>query len=798
MTDLFLTVLNAGAAASWLVLAVMLARVLLKKAPRGLLCSLWIIVGLRLVLPWFPSASFSLIPSAQIITPESMYDYAPEITSGFSSIDQAVNPVYSQSLAANEQASVNPLQVWTAVAANFWVLGTAAMALWALASVLRLKKRLAAAVPDGDGIYVCDGIDTPFLLGLFRPRIYLPEGLDEATRAHVIAHERAHIQRRDHFWKALAYGLLTVFWFHPLLWLAYILLCRDIELACDERVIHAMTAPQKKAYSTALLECSIHRRTIAACPLAFGEVGVKARVRSVLRYKKPGLWLAAGCVLASAVIALCFLTDPLALTPEIRYQGVLYVQEGPNRESLPEDSAPVGMLRSVLHSTDAHPDENFQAANLDESAAGCALHLAGDTLYLEKTGGGYVPFRLQTPNGLLTDLIKDATDIQVSVYSYGRLETEDLTGDRLLAMELAIESLRHGTEPAGSPLMTVVMDRQGKESSGIRLYRYGDGAWAMTVTEEAYGVSHWRIPESGLLDQLETELVRYFGRVSSWAYATDPDSDGTLTADPVSVNYETVTHAEYSLTLGIPEGWLWEEIPRGTDDEYLALRFRPKAADTGWVNLYYHPGEDAVIHLPYSDRTEQIAFPGGTYGTASWAGTGEAWMYLQLATEMGILLASTEEVDSWWGEFGDSVNAVLGSVILYRQGRNLMTGGYQLGIHLNVENVTSTGLTLICRQDGTLAEQLHTGAYFAIERLENGAWTAVDASDEIAWTTEAWVIEQNGSYAWPVSFSSVYGELPPGTYRIGKHFSGKLPELGTVTAALDWTEQTYYTEFIIE
>ena len=282
MTDLFLRILNLSFSATWVVLAVAIARLLLKKAPRRLICALWALVALRLLFGGL-EAPFSLIPSTELIPPDSLFDETPAIESGIDSIDRLVNPVYSESLRPTPGASVNPLQVWLAVAANLWLLGAASMTVWAGISILRVRRQVREAIP-ADNVWLCDRIESPFIFGLLRPRIYLPSDLPETAHAHVIAHEQAHLRRRDHWWKPLGFALLTVNWFNPAIWLAYLLLCRDIELACDERVIQSFTAEEKKSYSAALLRCSVNPRRITACPLAFGEVGVKQRIQSVLNY----------------------------------------------------------------------------------------------------------------------------------------------------------------------------------------------------------------------------------------------------------------------------------------------------------------------------------------------------------------------------------------------------------------------------------------------------------------------------------------------------------------------------------
>ena len=311
MSGIFLKLLNLSISASWLVLVVLALRLVLKRAPKWVNVLLWGMVALRLMLPFSIESALSLIPSAETVSPEVVrFDPAPTITSGVEFIDNAVNPSLSESFAAAPLASVNPLYVWTYLAGWVWLIGLTAMLLYALVSYLRLRRRVSASIPLRENIYVCDEVPSPFILGIVHPCIYLPSALDEAQRGSVLSHERAHLARRDHWWKPLGFALLAVYWFNPLLWLAYTLLCRDIELACDERVLRGMDAGQIKDYSSALLACSVPRRMIAACPLAFGEVGVGARVKNALRYKKPAFWVVAASVIVCIVVAVCFLTNP--------------------------------------------------------------------------------------------------------------------------------------------------------------------------------------------------------------------------------------------------------------------------------------------------------------------------------------------------------------------------------------------------------------------------------------------------------------------------------------------------------
>ncbi len=310
MNDLFLKIVNMSISATWLVFAVLLLRLPLRRGPKWATVLLWGVVAVRLICPFSFKSPLSLIPSAETI-PEDIEMYAsPAINTGIAAVNQVVNPMISASFAQDPTASANPLQVWIPVACVIWLVGMALMLLYTAISYWRLRRRVSTAVLYADNIFQSENVDSPFVLGIIRPKIYLPFDTGARALEHIIAHERTHIHRRDHWWKPLGFLLLTVHWFNPVMWFAYALLCRDIELACDEKVIGALDNECRADYTRALVECSVDRRALAACPLAFGETGVKVRVRSVLNYKKPTFWVVTLAVTVCAFVALCFLTDP--------------------------------------------------------------------------------------------------------------------------------------------------------------------------------------------------------------------------------------------------------------------------------------------------------------------------------------------------------------------------------------------------------------------------------------------------------------------------------------------------------
>ena len=311
MSGVFLNVVNMSISASWIVPMVLILRLLLKKAPKWITVLLWGIVALRLICPFTIESAISLIPSAETISPDIMMDRTPQINTGIPIINNTLNPVISGSLSLAPTASANPLQIWIPVLSVVWIAGIILLLAYMAISYWRVKRKLGTAVLLRDNIYQSEAVVSPFVLGIRHPKIYLPFNISEHDMEHVIAHEKAHIRRNDNWWKPFGFLLLTLHWFNPLMWLGYVLLCRDIELACDEKVIKELNHDQKADYSQALLTCSVNRRMISACPLAFGEVSVKSRVKSVLNYRKPAFWITAVAVIASAVAAVCFLTNPI-------------------------------------------------------------------------------------------------------------------------------------------------------------------------------------------------------------------------------------------------------------------------------------------------------------------------------------------------------------------------------------------------------------------------------------------------------------------------------------------------------
>lgn len=336
----FYDILNMSITAGYLVIAILFLRLILKKAPKWIMGVLWGFVALRLIFPASIESALSIIPSERPILYPELSSTIPVIHSGIDTLNSTVNPIIQDNL----QSADNVL-IFSNIIPIIWLIGIAIMLLYTLFSFIHIKRSVCEAVKLRDNIWVGDNVSTPFILGVIKQKIYLPSNMNEDDMAHVIAHEKAHLKRKDHIIKPLGFLLLSVYWFNPILWLAYILMCRDIELACDEKVLRQASEDIKKAYSNALINCSAPKKIISACPVAFGEVGVKARIKNVLSYKKPAFWVIIAAIIICIVTAVCLLTNPITsvaeqpfgkknVAPESPFGKEFVVLSGENSQSL--------------------------------------------------------------------------------------------------------------------------------------------------------------------------------------------------------------------------------------------------------------------------------------------------------------------------------------------------------------------------------------------------------------------------------------------------------------------------------
>ena len=410
MNELFLKIINMSISASWLVLAVLLLRFVLKKVPKWVNVLLWGIVAVRLAFPFSIESALSLIPSTETINPGIMMDTVPSVQTGVPAINNVINPVIGSSLTPAPGVSANPLQIWIPILSIVWVVGVAALLLYTAVSYWRLRCRVSEAVILQDNIYQSENVASPFVLGIMKPKIYLPYHMDGQDLSHVVSHEQAHIRRKDHWWKPLGFLLLTIYWFNPLMWLAYVLLCRDIELACDEKVIRELGNEQRADYTQALVACSVNRRMIAACPLAFGEVGVKDRVKSVMNYKKPAFWIIILAVIACVIVAVCFLTNPMGFQFDEATHTIVSANHFDMRNA--DDTVAIEMNPAQISELSSRLSRVKNTKKSDEY-------------------GGF------TPGYQISALLKDGTYIRINGYSFSNNSMVDIewNGERYVVSD---------------------------------------------------------------------------------------------------------------------------------------------------------------------------------------------------------------------------------------------------------------------------------------------------------------------------------------------------------------------------
>ena len=813
MTDLFLDVLNTSFAATWVVLAVVVARLFLKKAPRWMVCGLWALVAARLLIGGGITAPFSMIPSAEVIPPQSLYEQAPAIHSGVPILDNSINPVYTESLRPTPGASVNPLQVWTTVFANLWILGVAAMVLWAAISWLRVRRQVRESIPAEGGVYLCDRITSPFIFGLLRPKIYLPSDISDYARSHVIAHEKAHLRRRDHWWKPLGFGLLTVNWFNPTMWLAYIILCRDIEMACDEKVIRDFGAEEKKAYSAALLRCSVNSRRITACPLAFGEVGVKQRIKSVLNYKKPAFWVILIALVVTMVLAAGLLTSPESAGEEpwcllTLKQGNLYGNEeltGAAAEALHE------LLRE-LPKQEVSPapalDWNQYSADSDASFTIIPEGQVGNSYGLFRTAAhGWVGFSREPESGDSAWYF-DGSRLDRFLESY---ESElMLAGTCFSPSEGATLSLEFQTLVKGGIQLRAGIPclEQGEshihwewepleDNIGFRCRPIGRKDW-MEVRFHDYSehLDHYSSNHEPItLQNGASGFLYHFGDTARWSEIALYTTKGHLRikAPNKALTFTDWKKDDYSMALAIlgtmrmtengtslfgitnPLGItleIGEVTPNGAtviashDDNYQHDAYWDEIrTHHDWYIQEYRDGTWVDL-LPEDTTWSVMLDPVPLGGSRSF---NLNWSQMTAPLESGRYRIAMTFAGFVQDEPDQSLQGRLSQTCYVEFDLNAPDVG--LGIIMELENITPDGATLVCTQDGTLWSDITTGADWNLMRYENGQLVSL-LPESMVWTTEAYPIPTGESRSFELNWGRMIGSLEPGWYQLGKTFSG--------------------------
>lgn len=673
MTALFLKLADMSLSASWLILAVIAARLVLKKAPKSIRCVLWALVAVRLICPFSFESEWSLIPksnptlpaevSAVVSDPEPgevVYAYsAPagkEQMQSESYLYFAVPTANGQSEIVGPVADAETVGTWLNVIGILWAAGMAAMILYALWSYSRIYKKVSASIDIGNGVYICDYIGSPFILGILRPKIYLPSALSPENAAYVLAHERSHLKRRDHWWKPLGFVLLAVYWFNPLIWVAYVLLCRDIELACDERVIRQMGTGDKKAYSEALLSCSVPRRMIAACPLAFGEVGVKERVKSVLNYKKPAFWIILIAVVLCIVVAVGFLTDPLTTTlaelGDLDTESALsiYMQTRKAYTTL-ESGEDLSAIFAVLESTKYAPtplegskrtsalDENgwnypaLQVCYPDDVMTYYYFDEDYTVVWVTDEEGGGLPYSVKNPEAirqLFSEYLEPVKDLTAAAAPFASIDegwqwTRNVTLD---AIETAYIAHYYGNSIASGYLrggkaeeLLSILNALPQESITKGNYQEKFSTANLDIgIPSKYSYIKLTDGANGIIamiyyidDTLDFVLCNRsddsYGDAQYWSiqseeleafmqeYQAYHGRILTFTGASLTWNEEptVVSHGNVSIYTHMLSDWDYEMAEYSEGADSFGIRCRPKAVDEGWIYFSFWPGGYAPV-----------------------------------------------------------------------------------------------------------------------------------------------------------------------------------------------------------
>ncbi len=531
MGEVFVKLLNMSITASWLILAVLCVRFLFRRIPKWVNCLLWGIVAIRLIFPFSIESELSLQPSAEPIKSSAIVQgevvpYVPSIDSNLEILENTVNPILAETFAYQESDSVAPLQVFTGIAGSVWLCGMVALFIFALVSMIKLRLSVREAVQYRENIYICDVVKSPFILGIIKPRIYLSSALNKDEIDFIIAHEKAHLRRKDHFWKPLGYLLLCIYWFNPLCWIAYIMLCKDIELACDERVIKNMSFGDKKEYSRVLLSCAAQRRLVLVCPLAFGEVGVKERIKSVLNYKKPAFWIIMIAIVVCIIVAICFLTNPsreyrirvtipAGSTEEIIYQEDFFYSD---EEISPTGNQIIISLGVGMGDTEVvlKPIEVKEENAYEPTYITSGMPVKMD---VEKGAWFKIGVNMQNPTTEDIDVYVSVKNVEVRIKSVIDEEQESHKNEHMSKQEQALETESQSEENtiSSEDLVNQIIDhfyyeREGFEEAQLTYVviededfpYYNDGPWetdaqrdalAQHALKELYDVTGFQVEE---------------------------------------------------------------------------------------------------------------------------------------------------------------------------------------------------------------------------------------------------------------------------------------------------------------
>lgn len=760
MNELFLKIINMSISASWLVLAVLLLRFVLKKAPKWVNVLLWGIVAVRLICPFSFESALSLIPSAETFPEKIISGPSFDVQTGITPIDNRINDYlgdrYFEGVTVPANNGNNIMTILTIV----WTIGILILVAYTVISYWRLHREIDTAVRYKDNIFQSENVSSPFVLGIIKPRIYLPFSMNGQNMEHVVAHEQAHIRRKDHWWKPLGFLLLTIHWFNPLMWLAYVLLCRDIELACDEKVIKELSNEQRADYTQALVTCSVNRRMIAACPLAFGEVGVKERVKSVMNYKKPTFWIVVLAVIFCLGVAVCFLSNP----KQDSYMLRIVIPAGSQEEFVYSDEEVSTIKNSIkIWSGDGLGDTEVLLSPVNKTTetgytATYLTHGMPVEFDTKRDTWFKVGVNMQNPTNedvivyvevenveirISEESIPDSVTFEAEILEIheGYFLVEPVVGSWELnsadKIEIPMKNMSPSPEPVVGDILKIEYDGQLQETYPAKI----SNPYSISVVEEA----------------------------ETWALIPMVMVNGTLYLD---TGYESTIEAR----CGVMDGKITSQVhgsQRPTIDNQSNFGSGygyQYGATEGTIEIYMDgewrifATEEVRQEIQFPTNEETITYNGKEYKKSELCDATLQWLEL---TEQERMFSSYLPPE-------------------------FMIFEETWGIELRVENVTPTGATIKCTQSGgEPTGELQTGSWYILETwTQEQGWIEAPYFAEVGWTQEAWMIPMNDTCEWEVNWEWLYGTLSEGKYRIGK-------DITDFRGIGDYDNAIYYAEFEI-
>ncbi len=792
-TNLFPSVLELTAVGSVIILFVIAARLFLRKAPKIFSYALWSIVLIRLLIPISIPSPVSAVPEIpsvsdsqiNVVLPEIQFETPSDKQENIQNLEQSV---HSEDSYIPTRHEIEPAEYLALI----WLLGAAAMTGWSILSYQRIRRKVQISVPLRDNIYLADDIQSPFVIGLIRPRIYLPGSLTEGEQSYIILHEQHHIRRLDHWFKALAFFALTIHWFNPLVWLAFVLSAKDMEMSCDEAVIRKAGEDIRAEYSASLLTLATGRRIIAGTPLAFGEGDPKGRIRNLANWRKPAFWVILIAVILCIVLAVCLLTNPIIGDGD--GTGISYYY-----------GTVVDSAMSVVNEGDRE-GRSYITLRLDDGEDRL-FWLGQGCEQPENILNQYVMVRATIERGTGLDIVTSIrfTDPVINEYLEAAIHEAMIThhsGKYYPGQCQTAHFKLLSREESG-----IVSDGGAKVINSITLYGivlYSEYNLNDGILESTSGARIPTVLSFSIDAQNKVTLTEYWEPRDGTYYPTDlkakfkgqpwPDTSKYLAeqelacylhaAEHFDVGMETVIH---SILTDMVSHSRWHDGFGSLMEACKSEREMLSALGTDTLKYcfsrFLEGGNDMlygqIMAFVCSEIMEDMGEP--TLDNWSFQQSGQDWF-------RDIKYQARELVESG----ADLKISHPGTYLLISMDESILYDP-DWGLTITGENVTPTSMTLIVTQSGIKPDgELITGQPFFLDRLEDGEWVPMEPLLEAwSWTMEGWMIPVNDTVRWDVNWDWLYGTLEAGQYRFGKNIS-------CVSEPGDYEEAVYYVEFEIQ